>query len=129
MTLVRYLLLNVFWRLVLALKQVLGIATTITDFDCNQQPSFQMSSIQEHTHSNLFLSIITPRPLPQNILLNLPRTRLWQLLHNLHLPRHHKLRNRTLMLGPSNQILSHHLLTFFDGNESLRSFTPMRVCD
>lgn len=56
-------------------------------------------------HSSLRIPI-APCPLPQNILLNLPRTRLGQLPYNFHLPRHHEPANMAMFFRPRNDLLA-----------------------
>ena len=68
-----------------------------------------------------------PRPLPEHILLQLPRTRLRQLLHYLHLPRHHKPADAALMLRPFNHILDFQVLAGLDGDECFGALTPVGV--
>lgn len=68
------------------------------------------------------------RPLPQHILLDLPGTRLRQLVHNLHLPGHHKPANPGMFLGILDDVLPCQALPLLHRNERLRALSPVRVC-
>ena len=68
------------------------------------------------------------RPLSQDILLQLSCTRFRQLIHNFHLPRHHKPADPTLIFRPFNNICPTDLLFPLHRDECLGSFPPMRVC-
>jgi hypothetical protein len=70
---------------------------------------------------------IPPRPLPQHILLNLPRTRFGQLVHNDNLPRHHKLADLALVLRPVDDVFAPQLLVTLDGDKGVRTLAPVRI--
>lgn len=77
----------------------------------------------------LFRFFISLRPLPQYVLLNLSRARLWQGLHNLHLPGHHEATDVTIILRPLNDLFTQLLVicAIFGCHESFRPLAPVRV--
>jgi hypothetical protein len=71
------------------------------------------------------------RPLPKYILLDLPRTRLRQLLHNLHFPGHHKATNTAILLGPLNHLAAQRLAicSVFGSHKRFGPLAPVRIGD
>lgn len=74
---------------------------------------------------------VSPRPLPQHILLYLPRARLRQFSHHLHLSWHHKSADVTMLLGPLDDFLSEGIAvgSVLSGDKGLGTLTPVRICD
>ena len=68
-------------------------------------------------------------PLSEHILLYLPRARLWQLRHHLHLSRHHELRDFAVLLGPSDYFLAKRraIASVLGSDKRFRSLTPVRI--
>jgi hypothetical protein len=98
-----------------------------TEKTCSHQPQYPT-----HPSTSLLLSIHIPLcPLPQHILLNLPRTRLRQLAYNHHLPRHHEPTNAAILLGPLNHLLPQRLAIrpVLGRHKRLGPLAPVRIRD
>ena len=68
-------------------------------------------------------------PLPEDILLHLPGTRLWKLRNNLNFPGNHKSADSAHILCPLDYILAFNLLAWLDSDERLGPLAPVGIWD
>lgn len=96
-----------------------------------KRSNFQLATLASCSLATALLRIHIPsRPLPQHILLNLPRTRLGQILHDNHLSWNHKPGNIAILLGPLDHLLTQVITiccSILYRNEGFGSLAPMGV--
>jgi hypothetical protein len=69
-------------------------------------PSQKKGYIFTNNTSSIHIPLPTLRPLPQHILLDLPRARLGQLIHNLHLAGNHEFADTRMFLAVLDDIFA-----------------------
>lgn len=68
-------------------------------------------------------------PISKDVLLQLPCTRLGQLLHHLHLPRHHEPADVAIPFRPSDDLVWLQRGAIFHSDKCFRPLAPVRVRD
>lgn len=74
-------------------------------------------------------AICALRPIPEDILPQLPRAGFGQLRHHFHFARDHELADIALVARPVDHLRALQLFALLDGHIGLGSFTPVGVGD
>lgn len=95
----------------------------------HNQARLHQHSRKHYIHSFTSLTPIPFSPLPKHILSDLPRTSLWQFLHNLAFPGNHKSRHTRMISAPLFERFIGQLLSRLDSDECFWAFTPLLITD